>query len=49
MMARFKFPVLAVILLLFGIAWFLNDLGYLTSNIPWIPVILIEIAVKPRF
>jgi len=44
-MASNKFPVLAVILLLFGIAWALDELGYLIINIPWIPVILIVIAI----
>ncbi len=40
-----KFPVLAVILLLFAIAWILSDLGMLVIDIPWIPVILAIIAV----
>lgn len=44
-MAKIKFPALAVILLLFALAWLLSDLGYLTINIPWIPVILAVIAI----
>jgi len=44
-MARTKFPVLAVLLLIFAIVWLLSDLGYLIINIPWIPVILAVIAI----
>jgi len=29
----------------FAIAWLLSELGYLVIDIPWIPVILIVIAV----
>lgn len=42
---KVKFPVLAVILLLFALAWLLSELGYLSINIPWIPVILVVIAI----
>jgi len=48
-MARKRFPVLAVILLLFALAWLVSDLGYLTIDIPWIPVILIIIAIGMIF
>jgi len=44
-MARRRFPTLAVILLVVAIVWLVSDLGYLTVNIPWIPVILLIIAV----
>ncbi len=44
-MGKRKFPVLAVILLIFAVAWLLSEVGYLTINIPWIPVILIVIAI----
>ncbi|MDD5192926.1 MAG: hypothetical protein PHH54_03005 [Candidatus Nanoarchaeia archaeon] len=44
-MAKIKFPTLAVILLIVGLAWLLSELGYLTINVPWIPVILIVIAI----
>lgn len=40
-----KFPTLAVILLVVGAVWLLNDVGYLAINIPWIPLILIIVAV----
>ena len=43
-MAKNKFPVLAIILLIFGIAWLINDL-YFPIDLPWIPVILIVIAI----
>lgn len=44
-MTKTKFPVLAIILLLFAIIWILSDLGMLMIDIPWIPVILAIIAV----
>ena len=44
-MAKKKFPALAVVLLLFAIAWLLSDLEYLVIDIPWIPVILAVIAI----
>lgn len=40
-----KFPTLAVIVLVFAIAWLFSELGYLKINIPWIPLILIIVAV----
>lgn len=40
-----RFPVLAVILLLFALAWFFSDLGYFNINIPWIPLILAVVAI----
>jgi len=40
-----KFPVLAVILLLFAMVWFFNDLGYWHLNVPWLPVIVIVLAI----
>jgi len=44
-MARTKFPVLAVILLVFALAWLFNELGYFHINLPWLPVILVVIAI----
>ena len=44
-MSKAKFPALAVILLLFAIAWILSDLSILVINIPWIPIILLVVAV----
>lgn len=40
-----RFPTLAVVLLVLAVIWLVNDLGYFSVNIPWIPVILIVIAV----
>lgn len=42
---RYKFPVLGFILLAVGIVWLLNDLQLISIDIPWIPVILIIIAI----
>ncbi|MFW6233479.1 MAG: hypothetical protein ACOC3Z_02345 [Nanoarchaeota archaeon] len=46
---KIKFPVFAVILLIFGIAWLVNELGYFLIDIPWLPVILIIIAIGMIF
>jgi len=40
-----KFPMLAVILLIFALAWLFNELGYFKINIPWVPTILIVVAI----
>lgn len=40
-----KFPTLAVILLVVALIWLLGEMDYLTINIPWIPVVLIIIAI----
>ena len=46
---KIKFPMFASLLLLIGTAWFLSDLGIISINIPWIPVILIIIAIGMIF
>lgn len=40
-----KFPTLAIILLIIGVVWLLNELKILTVNVPWWPLILIVIAI----
>lgn len=40
-----KFPTFAVILLVLGVVWLFSSLGYIAVNIPWIPVILIIVAI----
>lgn len=44
-----KFPVLAVVLLIFGLAWLSNELGYFVINIPWLPVIVVVLAIGMIF
>jgi len=44
-MAKKKFPALAVILLIFAIVWATDELGYLSFNVPWIPVVLAVVAI----
>jgi hypothetical protein len=39
-----RFPTFATILLLLGIIWFVDELGFLKINFPWIPAIVIIIA-----
>jgi hypothetical protein len=43
------FPTFAIILLVIGIVWFLNDTGYWTFNIPWVPLVLIIVAIGMVF
>lgn len=40
-----KFPTLAVVLLVVGIIWLFNEINIIAINVPWIPVVLIIIAV----
>ena len=44
-MAKNKFPTFAVILLVLGILWVINSLGYIVVDIPWLPLILIIVAI----
>ena len=44
-MGKRRFPTLAVILLVFAAAWLMSDLGYLAIDIPWIPVMLVVVAI----
>lgn len=40
-----KFPTFAVVLLVIGIVWLLNELKVFSIDIPWVPIVLIIIAV----
>ena len=40
-----KFPTFAVILLVIAVIWFISDLGYITIDIPWIPLVIAIIAI----
>ena len=44
-MAKLKFPILWTLLLIFGIVWLFNEMFYVSINLPWLPVILIVIAI----
>ena len=44
-MARKKFPMLALILLIFAVVWFVSEFYNLNINLPWIPLILIVVAL----
>jgi len=46
---RYRFPTLAIALLVVGIIWLLNDLKLISVNIPWIPIVLIIIAMGMIF
>ena len=42
---RVYFPTFWTIILLLAIAWLLKEMGYLNVDIPWLPTILIVIAI----
>jgi len=48
-MVKSVFPTFAVILLVVGIVWLLSELRYITIDIPWIPVVLIIVAIGMIF
>jgi prepilin signal peptidase PulO-like enzyme (type II secretory pathway) len=40
-----SFPTLAVIILVFALAWLLRELDVIDIKLPWLPVILILIVI----
>jgi|SaaInlStandDraft_3_1057020.scaffolds.fasta_scaffold423636_2 hypothetical protein len=40
-----KFPVLAVLILILGLSWLLQDMGIMNLNLPWLPVIVVVAAI----
>jgi len=40
-----KFPTFAVILLVVGLIWLLNELEVISINIHWIPAVLVIVAI----
>ena len=44
-----KFPTFWVIVLLFALAWLLEEIGIFTLNFPWLPVIIIIVAIGAIF
>jgi hypothetical protein len=44
-MTNKKFPSFAIMLLIVGIIWLLNELNLIKINIPWIPIVLIIISI----
>ncbi len=44
-MAKPKFPVFGIILLLIGLSWALNELKIISIDLPWFPIILIILAI----
>ncbi len=39
------FPTFALIVLLIGVFWLLNELNVLKVKIPWIPIVIIVVAL----
>jgi hypothetical protein len=44
-MAKKGFPTFAVIVLVLAVLWLLGEMGVLTINIPWFPLIIAIIAL----
>lgn len=40
-----RFPTFPVIILVIAVIWLLNDLKVIAVDVPWIPVVLIVIAI----
>ena len=40
------FPIIAVVVLLLGVLWLLGDLGVITAKVPWLPIVVIAIAIN---
>jgi hypothetical protein len=43
--SKARFPTLAIILLVIGLIWLFNELNVIAINIPWIPLILVIVAI----
>jgi len=39
------FPTFALIVLLIGVFWLLSDLNVLKVNVPWVPIVIIVVAI----
>jgi len=39
------FPTFAWLILIFGVVWLLQDLRIIKFNVPWLPIIVIVVAV----
>ncbi|MFW5846578.1 MAG: hypothetical protein ACOCUU_00320 [Nanoarchaeota archaeon] len=44
-MPKRKFPALATLLLIFGVAWLASEIYNIAIDLPWLPTILIVIAI----
>jgi len=42
---RRKFPVLGFIILIFATLWLLREMNVIDLDVPWLPVVLIIIAI----
>lgn len=45
MVFKKRFPTFALIVLVFAVVWLLKDLGMINIGVPWIPAILIIVAI----
>ncbi|MFH0840534.1 MAG: hypothetical protein V1865_00905 [bacterium] len=40
-----RFPTLALIIFVVGLVWLLNDLEVFSAEIPWLPIVLMALAL----
>ena len=40
-----KFPVLAVLILILGLSWLLQEMELVNLDLPWLPVIVVVAAI----
>jgi len=39
------FPTFALVVLLIGVFWLLSDLNVLKVDVPWVPIVIIVVAI----
>ncbi len=44
-----RFPTFAVVLLVIGLVWLLNDLNVISVDVPWIPLVIVVVAAGMIF
>ncbi len=40
-----RFPTFAWLILVIGVLWFLGELNVIAFNVPWLPIVVIVLAI----
>lgn len=40
-----RFPTFAFLILIIGVIWLLQELNFLTIDVPWIPLVIIALSL----
>lgn len=43
---KVSLPLFAIIVLIIGVVWLLTELGIVTANLPWWPIVIIAVALN---